>query len=91
MEETMSYLALEGWYNIDSAKDFYLMSAADKRQSTRRAHLLNLQIIQDEPIISPVSQQVYHLGETHLGGVCTSIKLTSLRDASEDFGITKFG
>jgi hypothetical protein len=26
MEETLSYLALEGWYNIDSAKVFNLLS-----------------------------------------------------------------
>jgi len=31
MEETLSYLALQGWYDIDSAKVFNLLSAADKR------------------------------------------------------------
>ena len=29
--------------------------------------------------------------ETHVRGVCRSIKLTSLRDALEDFGIPNFG
>ena len=29
MEETLSYLALEGWYNVDSAKVFNLLSATD--------------------------------------------------------------
>jgi len=38
-----------------------------------------------------VSPQVHHLRETHVRGVCRSIKLTSLRDASEDFGIPNFG
>jgi len=79
--ETLSYLALEGWYNIDCAKLFNLLSATDKQRSTHRVHLLRLQTIEDDPIIHPVSQQVYHLRETHLRGVCRSIKLTSLRDA----------
>jgi len=91
MEETLSYLALEGWYNVDSAKVFNLLSTTDKRRSTCRAHLLRLQTIQDEPIIRPVSQQVYHSRETHVRGVCRSIKSTSLRDASEDVGIPNFG
>jgi len=38
-----------------------------------------------------VSPQVHHLRETHVHGVCRSIKLTSVRDASEDFGIPNFG
>jgi hypothetical protein len=88
MEETLSYLALEGWYDIDSGKVFNLLSATDKRRTTHRAHLLHLQTIQDKPIICPVSQEVYHLTETR---VRRSIKLTSLRVASEDFGIPKFG
>jgi len=91
MEVTPSYLALEGGYDIDSAKVFALLSATDKRRSTPRAHLLRVQTIQDEPIIRPVSQQGYHLTETHVRGVCRSIKLTSLRIASEDFGIPNFG
>jgi len=91
MEETLSYLVLEGWYDIDSAKVFNLLFSTDKQWSTRRAHLLRFQTIQDEPIIRPVSQQVYHLRETHVGRVCRSIKLTSLRNASEDFGIPNFG
>ena len=40
--QTPSYCALEGWYDVDSAKVFNLMSATDKRQSTCRAHLLCL-------------------------------------------------
>jgi len=91
MEETLSYLALQGWYEIDSAKVFNLLSATDKRQSTRRAHLLHLQTIEDKPSIRPVSRQLYHLSENHVRGVCRSIKLTSLRDTSEDFGIPNFG
>jgi hypothetical protein len=91
MEKTVSYLALEGWYNIDSAIVFNLLTATNKWQSTRRAHLLRLQTIQEEPGIHPVLQQGYHLRETHVCGVCRSIKLTLLRDASEDFGIPNIG
>jgi len=91
MVETLSYLALQGWYDIDSAKVFNLLSATDMRRSPCRAHVLRLQTIEDEPIICPVSQQLYHLRGTHVRGVCRSINLTSLRDASEDFGIPDFG
>jgi len=91
MQETLPYLPLQGWYNIDSANVFNLLSATDQQRSTCSAHLLRLQTIQDEPIIHPVSQQVYHFRETHVRGVCRSIKLTTLRAASEDFRIPNFG
>ena len=39
MEETLSHLAIQGWYNIDSAKLFNLLSATDKQQNNCRAHL----------------------------------------------------
>jgi len=91
MDETLSYLALQGWYDIDSAKVFNLLSAADKQGNTRRAHLLRLQRFQDEPSFRPVSPEVHHLRDTHVHRVCRSIKSTSLRDASEDFGIPNFG
>jgi len=91
MKETLSYVALQCWYNIDSAKVFNQLSAADKRQNTHSAHLLRLHHAQKEPFFRPVSQQVHHLSETHVLGVCRSIKLTSLRDASVDFGIPNFG
>jgi hypothetical protein len=91
MEETQSYLALQGWYDIDSAKVFNLLSAADKWRNTRRAHLFRLHHCLNEPFSRPVSQQVHPLRETHLCGVCRSIKLTSLRDASVDIGIPNFG
>jgi len=91
MEETLSYLALQGLYDIDSANGFNFLAAADTQRNTRSAHLLHLQTIQNGPFICPVSQQVYHLREMHVRGVCRSIKLTSLRDASEDFRIPNFG
>jgi len=91
MEETLSYLALAGWNDMDAAKVFNLVSATATWRSTPRAHLLHLQTIQDEPIIRPVAQQVYHLRETHVRRVCRSIKSTWLRDASKDFRIPNFG
>jgi len=91
MEEILSYLALQGWYDIDSAKVFNLLSANDKWWNTRRAHILCLQHCHDKPFFRPMSPHVHHLWETHVCGVCRSIKLTSLKDASEDFGIPNFG
>jgi hypothetical protein len=91
MEETLSYLALPGWYDIASATIFNVLSTADKRQNTRRAHLVRLQHCQDEPFFRPVSPQVHQLRETHVGRVCRSTKLSSLRDASEDFKIPTLG
>jgi len=90
MEEILSSLPLQRLYNIDSAEDFNLLSATDKRRSTQRAHLLRLHSIEDERIICHVPQQVYHLRAMHVRRVCRSIKLTSLGDASEDFGIPNF-
>jgi len=52
---------------------------------------VSLETIEQEPIIRPLSQQVYHLREPHVHRVCRCIKLTSLGDASEDFGIPNFG
>jgi hypothetical protein len=68
MEETLSHLALQGWYYIDSAKDLNLLSPTDTRQSTWSAHRLHLETIVDEPIFRPVSQQLYHLRGTHVRG-----------------------
>jgi len=91
MEETLWYLALQGWYDIDSAKDFNLLSASNQWRNTHRAHVLRHQQCQDKPFFRPVSPQVHHLGETDVCRVGISIKLTSLRDASVDFGIPNFG
>jgi len=87
MEQILSYLTLQGWYDVDSATVFNRLSTTNIRQSTHIAHLSRLQTIHDEPFISSVSKQVYHLGETHVSGVYRSIILIPLSDASEDFGI----
>jgi len=47
--------------------------------------------MQDKPFICPVSQQVYYLRAMHVRRVCSSIKLSSLGEASEDFTISNFG
>jgi len=91
MEEILWYLSLQGSHLIDSVKLFNLLSAADKWRNTHRAHLLHFHHCQQEPIFCPVSQQVHYLSNTHVCGVCGSIKLTSLRDALVDVEIPKFG
>jgi len=91
MEETLSYIALQGWYDIDSVEVFNLLSATDKWRNMRQAHLLSLHHCQKEPFFRPVSQQVHHLRETYVRGVCRCIKLSSLSYASVDFGIPNFG
>jgi hypothetical protein len=91
MEETLLYLAHQGWYDIDSANVINLPSAADKRRNTCRAHHLRVHHCQKVPFFCPISQQVHHLGETDVYGMCRSIKLTSPRDASVGFGIHSFG
>ena len=91
MEKILSYLAPQRWYDNDSATIVNLLSAADKQQNTRRAHLSSLQQCQDKSFFHPMPPQVHHLRETHVHGVCRSIKLTSRRDALEDFRIPNFG
>jgi hypothetical protein len=78
MKKTLSYLALQGWYDINLASVFNLLSTADKQRNTRRAYPSCLQHCSDEPFFRPVSPQVHHLRETHLRGVCRNVKLTSL-------------
>jgi len=91
MEETLLYLALQGWYDIHSAKDFNLLSAANKRRIICGAHLLLLHHCQNEPFFCPGSQRVHRWRETHVRDVCRSIKWSSLRDASVYFGIPNLG
>jgi len=91
MEETLSYLALQGCYEIDSETVFNLVLAANTRGNMHRAHLLLPHHCQTEPFFCSVIQQVNHLRETHVRGMCRSIKLTLLRDVSVDFGIPNSG
>jgi len=91
MEETLSYLALQGWYDNDSAKIFILQLAADEHWNTSWAHPYHLWNCPKEPFLRPVSPQVHHLRETHVRGVCRSFKLTSLKNASIDCGIPNVG
>jgi hypothetical protein len=90
LEKTLSYHSLQDWYDVDSAEVFNLLSAANKRQNTRQAHLLRLHHCLKEPFFRPISQQVHYLRQTHVRGMCRSIKLTSRRDASVHFGIPNF-
>jgi len=90
MEETLSYLALKGSYNIDLEKVLNLLSATNQLRNTHWAHMLCLQHCQDEPFSPAMTPQVYHLRETHVRGVCRCINLSSLHDVSEDFAIPNF-
>jgi hypothetical protein len=76
---------------MDSAMIGNLLSATNTRRSTCTVQLLHLKTILDELIVPPVSQQVYHLRETHVHGVCRSVKLTSLKNASQHFEIPNSG
>jgi hypothetical protein len=91
MEKVVSHHALQGWQNIDSANVFNLLSITNKRRNTHRAHHDHVQHCQKELFFHPVSQQVHNLGKTHFRGVCRSIKLATLSDTSEHFGIFNFG
>jgi hypothetical protein len=87
----LSYLALQGGYDIDSAIVFNILYAAYKLRKLRRAHLLRLHHCLKEPFFRPKLQQVHHLSESLVRGVCRNIKFTSLRDASVNFAIPNFG
>jgi len=91
IEEILSYHVLQGWYHINLENVFNLLSAADKWRNTPRAHLSHLQHCQEKPFFHSMSPQVHYLKETNVRGVCRSIKLIPLSDASEDFGIPHFG
>ena len=85
------YLALPGWYNIDSAIVFTLLSTADTWWNTGGAHLIWPQHGRDKLSFHPSSQQVHYLRETIVRGAYRSIKFHSLRDASKHFWIPNFG
>jgi hypothetical protein len=87
----LSALALEEWYVVDSANESNLLSTSDTRRSTCKAHLMRLHTVQGEPIIHPVSQEIYHLRDTQVHEVCRSLKSPSPRDASVRFGIPNCG
>jgi len=90
MEEILSFLALQGWYDIDLARALNLQSAANILWNTRWTCLLPTQHCQECSIFRAVSHQVHHLRETLVHGVCRSIKVTSLGNASEDFIIPNY-
>jgi hypothetical protein len=90
LEETLSYVGLKAWYNIDTAKVVNIVSALDTRTNTHWANLLRLHHCLKDQFFRPISVKVYHLRETHVRGVHRSILLTSPRDSSVDFGIPNF-
>ena len=90
MGQTFSCLALQGWFDIDSAAVVNEQSAANKRQNLRSTYLLHQHYLED-PLICSVSAQVHHLRETHVRRLCRCMNLTSLRDTSKEYQILNFG
>jgi len=74
MEETVSYIALQSWYHIDSAKVVNLILAANKQRNMHSTHFLRHHHCQEEPFFRPGSQQIHYLRETDVCGVWRSIK-----------------
>jgi len=61
MKVALSYLALQGLYDSDSARIFNLLFTADKWQNTCRTYLLCWQHCQDTPFLCPVTKLVHYL------------------------------
>jgi hypothetical protein len=61
MEETQSYLALQGWSDMDSAKDLNLKTVTEEGQNTRQAILLCLRLGMIEPFFHLVLKQVHYV------------------------------
>jgi len=91
MEKTLSYLAIQCWYDIATTIVFNLLSGANKQWNIHRVHISWLQYCQGEPFFRPVSQQVHHLRETYVCAVCRILKLPLLRDVSAVVGDPNFG
>jgi len=72
-------------------KVFNLLCAADTWRHPRRAHRLHLQHCQEQSFFRRVSQPLHHLRETDVHRVHRRVKVSPLRDASEDLGIPNFG
>jgi hypothetical protein len=87
MEETFSYLDLQSSYDIDSAKIMNLLSSAEKQWNTCRTHLVSFRHCKDKPFFRCMSSHVNFSRQPHFCAVCKSVKLTSLRDTSEDVWI----
>jgi len=87
VEDVQSYLSQQSSYNTDCGIGLNLLLAGDKCRNGCRPHLLPIKHGHNEPCFQPVPRHVHHLGESHVCGVCGSIKSTTLSDASEDFSI----
>jgi len=87
----LSHLAFQGWYTIDSANNFTVLSATDRWWNSRYAHLSILQHCLHELLYHSISQQAKYMTETHVCGWYSSIKLTAIWDATEDFVISIIG
>jgi len=91
MHETLWYLALQGWYNINLTTVFYLLSTTNTQRNTCSAQLLRLQRCQQESFFYSILQQAPHVRETHVCRVCSNIELLSVADATVRFSVPNFG
>jgi len=77
MEETLSYLTLQGWYGTDTQTAPNLLPAADKSQNTLWAQSLHQPHWEKQATLEPLLRQTEHMIEMHVCGLCRSIRLTS--------------
>jgi hypothetical protein len=66
IEETLSHLALQGWYDIDSTIIVNQLSATFKLGNTHTAHPFRIQHCQEEQFFRAIAQQVHRLRETQV-------------------------
>jgi len=91
MTEKLPHYTFQGWYNTDSENIFNQLVITNKLWNTHGATLLCLQRCPRELFFYSITQPVLHIRESHVCGVCRYMKLISLWDASEQFGIPNHG
>jgi len=72
MEETLSYLALQGWYDIDLAKVFNLLYAANRCHHTIRAILHASSILRMSHFSAPCHHR-YIIWEKCMSAECSEV------------------
>ena len=90
MGETLSYLAFQGWYDIDCAEVLNQLSAANEKWNTCSAHPLHLQHCQAESFFFHVSHQLNQLRQSLVCGACGCIKVTFAQRCIKTFRNCEF-
>lgn len=89
--ETLSHLTIQGRCEIESANDFNWLSATDTWRNISSALRVYIWHYQWERFFHLTLQPGQYLIQCHHCGVCRRVKLTLLRDTSEDVRISKVG